>query len=72
MKCIIILDMFGSYEDKDYQDALVASVGVEVGVVEGVLGDPGGDGLQLDLALVSLADDLVVASARKLEAFCYF
>ena len=61
--------MFGSYEDKDYQDALVASVGVEVGVDEGVLG---GDGPQLDLALVSLADDLVVASARKLEAFCYF
>ena len=67
MKCII-LDMFGSYEDKDYQDALVASVGVEVGVDEGVLG---GEGLQLDLALVQLADDLVVASALRLEAFCF-
>ena len=61
--------MFGSYEDKDYQDALVASVGVKVGVDEGVLGDPGGDGLQLDLALVTLDDDLVLASALGREAF---
>ena len=61
--------MFGSYEDKDYQDALVASVGVEVGVDEGILGDPGGDGLQLDLALVTLDDDLVLASALGREAF---
>ena len=36
---------------------------------EGVLDDLGGDGLQLDLALVLLADDLVVASALGLEAF---
>ena len=36
---------------------------------EGVLGDLGGDGLQLDLALHQLADDLVVTSALGLEVF---
>ena len=63
-----MVKIYGSQKDKDYH-ALVASVGVEVGVVEGVLGDPGGDGLQLDLALVTLDDDLVRASALGLEAF---